>query len=318
MNLDRNTLVQQAAATGFQAEALEKIQRLGEFLASAGRHPLLSHVLVLKGGTALNLFYGSPKRLSVDLDFNYIGNVEREAMLRERPEVERAIEIIADGLKYRVQRAADEHAGRKFYLRYKNVFGIDDRIEVDINYLFRIPLADAVSRTMWQPEESAGPEYKIVSTEELFTGKSLAMLDRVAPRDLYDVIHLPAIGPAVWSSDRFRKIFIATSGTLVRPLYEYTQSRLDRVDDRIINEQLLPMIKGGESVTAAILRQRAWEAVRPLLELNNEEKEYIERLHEGELRPDLLFPDDPNMIEKITLHPALRWKIQNVLEYRSS
>jgi hypothetical protein len=53
-------------------------------------------VLALKGGTALNLMFGSPARLSVDLDFNYIGQEDREGMQADRPEVERAIVISRD------------------------------------------------------------------------------------------------------------------------------------------------------------------------------------------------------------------------------
>jgi predicted nucleotidyltransferase component of viral defense system len=54
-------------------------------------HPLLRHALVLKGGTALNLVFGAPQRLSVDLDFNYIAHAERERMLEDRPRMEAAL-----------------------------------------------------------------------------------------------------------------------------------------------------------------------------------------------------------------------------------
>ena len=54
--------------------------RLGELTADIGRHPFLSRVLALKGGTALNLMFDSPARLSVDLDFNYIGQEDRARM----------------------------------------------------------------------------------------------------------------------------------------------------------------------------------------------------------------------------------------------
>ena len=33
---------------------------------------------------------GQPRRLSVDLDFNYVGHLEREIMLADRPQVEDA------------------------------------------------------------------------------------------------------------------------------------------------------------------------------------------------------------------------------------
>ena len=73
-----------SAETGFPVAGLEKVVRLGEMAADVGRHPLLCKALVLKGGTVLNLAFGPPERLSVDLDFNYVGAVERERMLAER------------------------------------------------------------------------------------------------------------------------------------------------------------------------------------------------------------------------------------------
>ena len=51
--------------------------------------PYLKERLVLKGGTAINLFCGNHSaRLSVDLDFNYIGSSNRDAMQQERELVE--------------------------------------------------------------------------------------------------------------------------------------------------------------------------------------------------------------------------------------
>jgi predicted nucleotidyltransferase component of viral defense system len=97
MNLSADHIQGLATETGFRPETLEKVIRLGELAADIGRHPLLSRVLALKGGTALNLMFGSPARLSVDLDFNYIGQVERAGMQADRPEVERAIVIIGEG-----------------------------------------------------------------------------------------------------------------------------------------------------------------------------------------------------------------------------
>ena len=44
-----------SAETGFSVVGLEKVVRLGGMAAEIGRHPLLSEVLVLKGGTALKL-----------------------------------------------------------------------------------------------------------------------------------------------------------------------------------------------------------------------------------------------------------------------
>jgi predicted nucleotidyltransferase component of viral defense system len=98
MKIDPANLLATAKATGFAADNLEKLLRLRELLTEFHKHPFLRGKLVLKGGTALNLFYLDLARLSVDIDLNYVGHVDREKMLAERPEIVRAAEQIATGL----------------------------------------------------------------------------------------------------------------------------------------------------------------------------------------------------------------------------
>jgi len=73
-----------AEATGFNAGAVEKVCFLLKLLNMLNAHPFIKHKFVLKGGTALNLFFFEMPRLSVDIDLNYIGEVDRAKMLEER------------------------------------------------------------------------------------------------------------------------------------------------------------------------------------------------------------------------------------------
>lgn len=317
MNLSAEHIEGLASETGFRPETLEKVIRLGEFAADVGRHPLLSRVLALKGGTALNLMFGSPARLSVDLDFNYIGQEERACMQADRPEVERAIVIIGEGQGYRVQQSRDAHAGRKIYLSYTSAAGTPDRIEVDLNFLFRIPLGEVATRPLWQPPGVACPEVRVVPLEELFTGKLRATLDRAMPRDLFDTVRLPGYGAELWDSLRLRRIHVALAATLPHPLYDYGQDRFERVTDRSIEEQLVPMLHSAEQPIADELKERAWYVVEPLVTLDEAEREYIDRVHAGELLPELLFPDDEELANRLTRYPALLWKIENVRRHLS-
>jgi predicted nucleotidyltransferase component of viral defense system len=111
MRVSLEYLTQCAAETGYRVEPLEKVVRLGQLAGDIARHPFLGTVLALKGGTALNLCYGPPKRLSVDLDYNYGGEIERQKMLEDRPRVEAAAAEIAKRQGYRVQQSADAFAG---------------------------------------------------------------------------------------------------------------------------------------------------------------------------------------------------------------
>jgi len=310
MSLDRVRLIDLAASTGFRRETLEKVDRLIGLLDDVCRHPLLSRVLALKGGTALNLGFGPPARLSVDLDFNYVGATDRPAMLDQRPEVERAIKGIARSQGLRLQRSRDAHAGNKYFLTYRSVFGSEDHVEIDLNFLHRVSLVPTSKRSLWRPDGEKGPGVPVVGLDELSAGKLCALLDRTLPRDCYDVIRLPAVVGDL-RDPRRRHLFIALAGAMDRPLYDYGESRFERVTQAVVADQLHPMLSGNDRPTAEYLRQETWNVVGPLLDLSAEEREYSERMQIGELRPELLFPRDEAMIHLLRSHPVLLWKAGN-------
>ena len=107
MKLDATYVKRITDSTGFDTAQLEKVIRLRQLLIEFRKHPFLRERLVLKGGTAVNLFYLELARLSVDIDLNYIGQLDREEMQRERPEIVHATEEITKALGYKVQKSAD-------------------------------------------------------------------------------------------------------------------------------------------------------------------------------------------------------------------
>ena len=316
MNRSREWFQRVAQETGYRAETLEKVTRLGELAAEVGRHPLLGSVLALKGGTALNLAFGPPSRLSVDLDFNYVGAEEREGMLEQRPEVERAVAAVASAGRYQLQWSRGEHAGRKAYLRYLSTAGTADRIELDLNFLHRVPLDPPVIAELWQPGDAERPTVRVVGIVELVSGKLLASLDRAAPRDLYDVPRIPSVAGGSWGTTRTRSLFVALAGMLDHPVHSYRPERWSRVTDRAVEDQLHPMLAESARPMAADMREAAWAVVDPLLDLAPAEREYTDQLQVGELRPDLLFPNDENLAARVARHPALLWKAENARRHR--
>jgi hypothetical protein len=316
MKLDRGGLERVSAETGFHSGTLEKVVRLGELLADVRRHPLLSLVLVLKGGTPLNLGFGPPARLSVDVDFNYVGALEREAMLAARPDVERALEAIAGAQGYGLQKSADAHAGRKLYLRYRNANGGADRIEIDVNYLHRLCILEPVTGLIWRPGDTP-VEAHVLAPEELVAGKLCALFSRRLPRDLFDVARIPEILGPGWLAGPVRGLFVALAGTLERPFYEHAVERLRDGSRGNFDAELGPMLRANARIEATELRMRAWEVIAPLTQPTSPEREFTERLQQGELLPEILFPDDAGTAERIRLHPALQWKAENARAHRS-
>ncbi len=103
-----------AESTGFRADVIEKVLHLLNLLNMLNSHPFLKGKLALKGGSALNLFVFNIPRLSVDIDLNYIGVVEREKMLADRPKVDQAVGAVFSREGFTVKKVPIEHAGGKW------------------------------------------------------------------------------------------------------------------------------------------------------------------------------------------------------------
>lgn len=158
----------------------------------------------------------------------------------------------------------------------------------------------------------------MVGMEELAAGKLCALLDRLAPRDLFDAVRLPELASAVWGGARLRAVFVALAGTLPHPVHSYGRERLERASDADIAEQLYPMLSPEiEAPDGAALRNAAWAVLEPLLTLTEAEREFTDRLQLGDLRPELLSPDDGDFADRVARHPALRWKAENAARRRS-
>jgi hypothetical protein len=300
-----------AQETGFDVASLEKVVRLAELLEGIGGLDGLATRLALKGGTALNLAFGVPSRLSVDLDFNLVGAESRDELLEVRPGVESKLQALARSQGFGIQRSADAHAGRKFFLRYSRIVDTQpDRIEVDLNYLHRVCLLPAEKRTIWRPD-AEGPVTTVLSWQEMAAGKLVAFLDRAAPRDAWDVSRLPAMSPVSWPPTDLRPIFIALAGTLPRALHEYGRKGLDRIRNAELSRLLWPMLLADERPTAESLREACWAVVAPLVDLTESEIEFCDRLQRGELRPEFLTFDNSEIAERVRRHPALLWKAEN-------
>ena len=173
MILDRDQLLAEAERVGFEGRALEKVARLLHLLERINRDEYLTNRLALKGGTAIHQFYLEAPRLSVDLDFNYLGSADREAMLAERPEVERRLQELLVQEEYTIHRVPGEHAGGKWRLRYGDLFGTRSTLEVDLAYLYRVPLYPAVRKDSWAGIGFGAHGIALVSFPELAAGKLL-------------------------------------------------------------------------------------------------------------------------------------------------
>ena len=139
MVASRETLQDLAAERQLQPATLERVIRLIDILDAFGADTLIGPRIALKGGTALNAFHSDLDRLSVDIDVNYVGAIEKERMDADRPGLEDQIERLMESKGYAARRGPSEHAGGKWIYRYASALGGAGTIEIDINYSSAVP-----------------------------------------------------------------------------------------------------------------------------------------------------------------------------------
>lgn len=315
MKLDAAYLNDVAKQTGFDPYNIEKVLRLKELLREFLRHPFLKGKLVLKGGTGINVFLFELPRLSVDIDLNYLGQVDRDRMQAERPEVERAVEQIALGLGYRTHAGKNDWALTEFHLSFNNHAKRADHLQVEVNFLMRVCALPPQSLKAIQLADEAPCEFPVLAIEELMAGKLKAMIERSHPRDLYDLYSFSQAG-VNHDSEMLTKLTVLFASTLAHDLRSYTLDRYERVKREDIERLLYPLLRSGDRPTT----EGMTAAIRPLLVSvldHAKEKAYLDAMARGEYRPELLFPNRPDIVERIARHPALLWKATNVAEHRS-
>ena len=322
MRLSRERLQREATATGFRVEILEKVAQLLDLLDGFNRHPYLKGRLSLKGGTALNLFVFDVPRLSIDIDLNYVGQIDREAMLAERPKVERALEAVCGRTGIAIDRTPGAHAGGKWRLRYQSADGQGANLELDVNYMLRAPL--------WNPAHAAAravgtlptPTFPILDIHELAAGKLAALLARRASRDLFDAHHLLLRGGL--DPQRLRVAFVVY-GAMNRKDWRTVSADDITFEPRELRNQLVPTLRPeilGDATApiewARALNDECRDALRVVLPLTEAEIEFLERLLDhGEIVPALL-TNDPTLGERIATQPMLAWKALNVRQHKGN
>jgi hypothetical protein len=156
-------------------------------------------------------------------------------------------------------------------------------------------------------------EFLVLATEELFAGKLKAMIDRRHPRDLHDLFRF-AKSNLPHDPEILRKLAVLFSSTMDRDFRTYKIDRVFQVDAKQVESLLYPLLKANDRPTAAEMLT----ATKPFLESvlhHGHEAAYLAAIAEGRYQPELLFPEQPEIVERIRQHPALLWKADNVARH---
>ena len=242
-------------STRFQLSWLEKALRLQEVLVRLQEDRRLYGRLALKGGTALNFCYLGLARLSIDLDFNYVGTSAREAMQDERPGIEERIERLAAIIGYGVRRLGSSYAETTWSLSYTTVRGGPDSLRVQLNYLHRVPLFG--TRQISDRGNRGRTDNRRVLREPggtSWAGRSRRSLSVLPPRDLYDVYRYTLNPIDGLDPSSLRIAFTVLAATMARDVRTATAETVcGAVREREIRVQLLPLLRRGENADRAAM-----------------------------------------------------------------
>lgn len=316
---DREQLQRAASDTGFPIDSLEKVSMLVRLLNLMAAHPFLGPRVALKGGTALNLFVFELPRLSVDVDVNYIGAADRETMMADRTKLDAALAQVAGRLGLTVKRAPGEHAGGKWRLSYTSALGRPAIIEVDVNYMLRVPLWDAAPQDSQEFLGDRAKRFNLLDPHELAAGKLAALLARGASRDVFDAREL--LARDTFDRDKLRLAFVVYGGinrvdwrTVSASAVTTTASDVKRQLLPMLRQDIRPADKDVERWTSTLIDETR-ALLSAVLPLTEDEARFLERLNgDGEIEAALLTTDS-ELQRRIAASPGLQWKALNVKKH---
>ena len=306
---DRITLGRHAKELGFVRDTFEKVCRLVDVLSFISADPALSESLALKGGTAINLAFFNLPRLSVDIDLDYAKDVSRDSMLEERELIIDHIRKYMAAAGYSLSpRSKQYHALDSFVYEYINAGGMRDNLKIEINYMLRCHVLPVLRRTIEFPWSDETQTVLCVDSLEIFAAKSVALMNRAAARDLYDIYNLTEKGFLDFASrDVFKQSIIFYSALASERVPEhFSFEPIDGITERKIRTDLTPVLRSASHFQLGEAREKVKAYLKDIL-LPEGDLLFWKNFAEGQYRPDLLF-EDPDILESIKEHPMAIWK----------
>lgn len=310
--ISKERLIKEQRSSGYRQEMIEKVVWLIHVLNALAQDSFLKNRLVLKGGTALNLFYFDLPRLSVDVDLNYIGAIEKEIMIKERPEVMDRIYKILQRMGLSLLRNPQVHAGGKMIWKYTSALGNQGTLEIDLNFMYRVPLLPVMQKNSVMLAGQQVDQLLLLDFHELAAGKFCALIDRGAGRDLFDAYYLFQHKTLDIKKLRFCFVIYAAMNRQKRFIDVKIKDILANTKD--FKNKLLPVVSAHSQKKFPspeswfdYLSESVQSNFAKLLPFNHKERLFIESIHNhGEIKPELL-THELGLIEKVKRHPALLW-----------
>lgn len=315
MIYDKNFLGRKAKELGFVRDTFEKVCRLADILNFIENDQLLKDKIALKGGTAINLTMMDLPRLSVDIDLDYVGSLDREQMLADREEINTHLFKYLKANDYNLSLKSKSYfALDSRVYEYKNAGNVKDNLKIEINYMLRTHALELQKRQINLQWLSDPINVLCVNPIEIFGTKIVALLTRAAARDLYDVYNM--IQYRLFKGDDLKELekcvaFYSAVGAERAP----TGFRLDNIDSitmQKIKTDLYPVLRNSERFNLKNTQEIIKIYLMDNFRTNENIIEFWNSFNKGIYKPELLF--DGLELERVKEHPMAIWKCTSKLK----
>ena len=162
------------------------------------------------------------------------------------------------------QKSKTYHALDSFVYEYQNAGGMKDNLKIEINYMLRCHVLAPVRRTVNLPWLEQELTVLSVDPLEIYGSKIVALLNRAAPRDLYDIHTMMEYGLFDESQEPMLKkcvmFYSAIGSDSVPDRFHFEQ--IASVSQQRVKTDLIPVLRRGTWFDA----QQAHEQVIAYLE----------------------------------------------------
>lgn len=309
MTYDRKILGKQARELGFVRDTFEKVCRLSDILKYIESDLMLKNKIALKGGTAINLTMMNLPRLSVDIDLDYVGSIDKNQMLVDKEIINTHVIKFMNANGYSLSAKSKKYyALESQVFEYQNAGGVKDNLKIEINYMLRTHALELEKRKVnltWMQNET---NVLCINPIEIYSTKIVALLTRAAARDLYDVYNM--IRYKLFQGkemDRLRRCVALYSaiGTEHAPT-KYNLDNIDSITSQKIRTDLKPVLRNNERFNLNDAKDIVKKYLDSILKTDNNILAFWNNFNNGIYKPELLFVGEE--LKRVKNHPMAIWK----------
>lgn len=175
-------------------QQIEKDYILSWILKGVSKHEQLSKNIVFKGGTVLKKIYFADYRFSEDLDFTLLdNNISNEQIFSWFNETFEFVKEEANIPLAIIDDNEHEDGGINFYISYVGPlggFGNNKKVKVDISRSEKLEFEPVTKEAIIEYSDEEEFSLLCYPLEELLVEKLRCVMQRMQPRDYYDIWYL--------------------------------------------------------------------------------------------------------------------------------